>query len=100
MTQSSTKGKSIGTLRKAEKKTKLKSPDLIGEMHLQRHTFELIAAKFQATVKDEVTCGIAGWGYSEDDEPYIVVELSPPYQAIKTRKPDILAAIFGSDDEH
>ena len=99
MTQGPTKGKSIGMLREAKKKTKPKSPDLIGELRLQRHTFESIAAKFQATDKDAVTCGIAGWGYSEDDELYITVELSPPYESAKRRKPDILSAMFGGEDE-
>ena len=91
---------SLGTLHKATKKTKPKSPDLIGKLHLQRHTFEAIAKKFQATGQDEVVCDIAGWGYLEEGEkPYITVQLSPPYQATKARKPDILAAIFGGEDE-
>lgn len=72
---------------------------MIGELRVQRHTFEAIAAKFQATDKDEVTCGIAGWGYSEDGELYITVELSPPYESAKRRRSDILAAMFGGEDE-
>jgi len=84
---------SVGTLRKA-KKTKLKSPDLIGDLHLQRHTFEVIAKIFQTTGEDEIICSIAGWGYSEDGELYLSVQLSPPYQATKMPKPDILASFF------
>ncbi len=91
---------SLGTLRKAKKKTKPKSPDLIGELHLQRHTFEAIANKFQATGQDEIVCGIAGWGYCEEgEEPYIAVQLSPPYQVNKARKPNILDALFEGEDE-
>ncbi len=91
---------SLGTLRKAKKKTKPKSPDLIGELHFQRHTLEAIAKKFEATGQDEIVCGIAGWGYCEEgEEPYITVQLSPPYQATKARKPNILAAIFRGEDE-
>jgi hypothetical protein len=97
MTQSLTRSKSIGVLREAKTKTKPKSPDLIGELRLQRHTSDDIAAKFQATDKDELTCGIAGWGYSEDGKLYITVELSPPYEPAKRRRPDILSAMFGDE---
>ena len=99
MTQGVAKRKSVGTLRKAKKKTKPKSPDLIGELRLQRHTSEAITAKFQATDKDEIVCGIAGWGYFEDGERYITVQLSPPYVPTKTPEPDILESIFGGEDE-
>jgi hypothetical protein len=90
---------SLGTLRKAEMKTKPKSLDLIGELRLQRHTFEAIAEKFQATGQDEIVCGIAGWGYCENGEPYLTIQLSPPYQATKTPQHDILDAIFGGEGE-
>ena len=93
---------SLGSLRTAKQKTKPKSPDLIGELHLQRQTFEALAKEFQATGKDEIICGIAGWGYcDEESKPYIVVQLSPPYRAskVKTPKPDILAALFGGENE-
>ena len=90
---------SLGTLRKATKKTKPKSPALIGELRLQRHTFDAIAKSFQASDQDGVVCGIAGWGYCEDGEPYLTIQLSPPYQATKTPQRDSLRAIFGGEDE-
>jgi hypothetical protein len=90
---------SLGTLRKAKKKPKPRSPDLIGELRHQRHTFEAIAKKFQATGQDEIVCGIADWGYCEDGEAYLTIQLSPPYQATKTPQRDILRAIFGGEDE-
>lgn len=86
---------SIGTLRKAKMKTKPRSPDLIGELHLQRHTFEAIAENFKNTDQNEIVCPIAAWGYSEEGELSLTVHLSPPYQATKMPKPDILEAIFG-----
>ncbi len=89
---------SLGNLRK-KKKTKPKSPDLTGELHLQRHTFEAIAKKFQATGQDEVVCGIAGWGYCENGERYLTIQLSPPYQANKTPQNNILDALFEGEDE-
>ncbi len=97
--KSSKSNLSIGTLRKAKKKTKPKSPDLIGDLPLQRHTFEAIAEKFQNTEQKEIVCSIAAWGYSEDGEPYLTEQLSPPYQATRMPKPDILAAIFGDAEK-
>ena len=85
---------SIGTLRKAKKKTKPRSPDLIGELQLQRHTFEAIAKTFQMTAQEEVTCNIAAWGYSDDRGRRLNVQLSPPYNRKPTPRPDILETIF------
>lgn len=100
MSTGSTKNKlSIGSLRKAKKKTKPKSPELIGELKLQRHTFEAIAKRFQLIGQDEIVCGIAGWGYFEGGERYITVQLSPPYVPTKTPEPDILESIFGTEEE-
>ena len=90
---------SLGTLRKAKKKTKPKSPDVIGELRLQRHTFEAIAKKFQASRQDDIVCGIAGWGYCEDGERYLTIQLSPPYQSNKTAQHDILDALFEDEGE-
>jgi hypothetical protein len=90
--------RSLGNLRKA-KKAKPKSPDLIGTLRLQRHTFAAIAKKFQGTGQDEIVCGIAGWGNREEGELFVTVELSPPYQATRTPEPDILDAMFGGGDE-
>jgi hypothetical protein len=90
---------SIGALRKAKRKTKPRSPDLLGELHLQRHTFEAIMKRFQSTDQNEVVCPIAAWGYDDEGGSYLTVELSPPYQAIKQPRPDILAALFGDEEK-
>jgi hypothetical protein len=90
---------SIGTLRKAKMKTKPRSPDLIGELHLQRHTFEAIEESFENTDQNEIVCPIAARGYSEEGELSLTVQLSPPYQATKKPKPEIMAALFGDADK-
>jgi hypothetical protein len=82
MASKSTKKKhSLGELRGATNKTKPKSPDLIGKLHFQRHTFEEIAKKFHESNGDEITCPIAAWGYSDEGELYLTVQLSAPYGA-------------------
>jgi hypothetical protein len=90
---------SLGALRKATNKTKPKSPDLIGSLHFQRHTFEDIAQKFHGSDGDEIICPIAAWGYSDNGELYLTVQLSAPYEATKKPRVNILAAIFAKDDE-
>ena len=52
--------RSLGALRKAIK-TKPKSPDLTGQMRLQRHTAAAIVKQFSEGSGDEVVCNIAGW---------------------------------------
>jgi hypothetical protein len=52
--------RSIGALRKANK-TKLKSPDLAGQLKLQRHTAAAIVKQFADDHVTEVVRNIAGW---------------------------------------
>ena len=52
--------RSLGTLRKANK-TKPRSPDLTGQMKLQRHTAAAIVDQFSHDDIEEVVCNIAGW---------------------------------------
>jgi hypothetical protein len=70
---------SVGVLKKHQK-TKEKSPDLTGQINIQRHTLEVLASQLMATTADEVTCNIAAWnsrGY--DGEPFLSVVISPRY---------------------
>jgi lambda repressor-like predicted transcriptional regulator len=100
MAQASSKNKlSVGTLRNTQKKTRPRSPDLIGNLHLQRHTFEAIAKEFKMNAREEVICNIAAWGYSDEGGRYLNVEISPPYKRTKTARPDILDSIVGDDPE-
>jgi len=100
MSQASSKNKlSVGTLRKTPKKTKPRSPNLIGSLHLQRHTFEAFEKQYQMTDCKEIVCNIAAWSYSDESGPFLTVEISPPYKRTKPPQPDILDAIFNNDGE-
>jgi len=69
---------SLGTLRQAVR-TKDKSPNLIGQIALQRSDFIDIHRHFQETGSEEVICNLAGWFYSDPKGKCITVQLSPPY---------------------
>jgi hypothetical protein len=93
--------KSLGALRKAEK-TKERSPDLLGQLHLRRHTLLEIARQAKEINGDEVMCNLAAWGNEDKDgSTYLSVELSPWYTPRTQRKPkgDIFKDLFGDEDE-
>jgi hypothetical protein len=73
-----TKKRSLGALRKAPE-TKSRSPDLAGQLSLQRHTMEAIAKQFEGTNGEEVVCCLAGWINQDSSGQYLTVELSPKY---------------------
>ena len=94
--------RSLGALRKANK-TKPKSPDLTGQMKLQRHTAAAIVEQFSDEQVDEVVCNIAGWRNQDYNGPYLTVELSPRFVArMATDQEDIIDAIINDkeEDEH
>ena len=62
--------RSLGALRKANK-TKPKSPDLTGQLKLQRHTAAAIVEQFSHDSIDEVVCNIAGWKNQDYNGPYL-----------------------------
>ena len=71
--------RSLGALRKANK-TKPKSPDLTGQMKLQRHTAAAIVEQFSHDDIEEVVCNIAGWRNQDHNGGlYLSVELSPRF---------------------
>ena len=94
--------RSLGALRKANK-TKPKSPDLTGQMKLQRHTAAAIVEQFSHDDAEEVVCNIAGWKNQDYNGPYLTVELSPRFVArMATDQEDIIDAIINDkeEDEH
>jgi hypothetical protein len=93
--------RSLGSLRKANK-TKPKSPDLIGQMRLQRHTAVAIVKQFSDESDDQVVCNIAGWRNQDQNGPYLTVELSPRFSAKPTNEDeDIIDSIINDQgDEH
>jgi hypothetical protein len=72
--------RSLGALRKASK-TKPKSPDLTGQLKLQRHTAATILEQFSHDRVEEVVCNIAGWKNQDSNGSYLTVELSPRFVA-------------------
>ncbi len=69
---------SLGSLRKANK-TKDKSPDLTGQLILQRDDFERIAQEFAATNRQEISCDLAAWTDHNSRGPFLTVQISPRY---------------------
>jgi hypothetical protein len=78
--------KSLGALRKATK-TKKRSPDLLGQLHLQRHTLMEIARQAKESDDDEVMCNLAAWrNEDKNGSTYLSVELSPWHKPQRQRK--------------
>ena len=93
--------KSLGALRKAEK-TKERSPDLLGQLHLQRHTLLEIVRQAKEGDAEKVTCNLAAWkNRDKNGSTYLSVELSPWYvpRPKQKAKKDIFDDLFGDADE-
>ena len=91
--------RSLGALRKANK-TKPKSPDLTGQMKLQRHTAAAIVEQFGVDHAEEVVCNIAGWRNQDHNGSYLTVELSPRFVArMATDQEDVIDAIINDKEE-
>jgi hypothetical protein len=93
--------KSLGALRIA-KKTKKRSPDLLGQLHLQRHTLLEIARQAKEGSGDEVMCNLAAWkNHDKGGSTYLSVELSPWYvrRCKKESKGDIFDDLFDDGGE-
>ena len=92
--------RSLGALRKA-KKTKPKSPDLTGQMKLQRHTAAAIVEQFSHDDVDEVVCNIAGWRNQDYNGLYLTVELSPRFVArTPVDQDDIIGFLIDDKEAH
>ena len=86
-------------MRKANK-TKPRSPDLTGQMKLQRHTAAAIVEQFSHDGIEEVVCNIAGWKNQDYKGPYLSVELSPRFVArAQMERDDIIDSIINDDEE-
>ena len=91
--------KSLGALRQA-KKTKAKSPDLLGQLNLQRHTAVALLKEFSEEHIDEVVCNIAGWkNYDHSGVAYLTVELSPRFPRRVATEQDNVIDLYISDPE-
>jgi hypothetical protein len=95
------KKKSLGALRKA-KKTKPRSPDLTGQLQLQRHTLREFAKQAKQTEGAEIPCNLAAWRNKDTQgQPYLTIELSPWFVRRKQRpsKSDVFDDLFDDDEE-
>jgi hypothetical protein len=91
--------RSIGALRKA-KKTKPKSPDLTGQLKLQRHTASAIVKQFDDDHLTEVVCNIAGWRNHDHVGAYLTAELSPRFAPpAPNEQRDIIDSIVNDQEE-
>ena len=87
--------RSLGALRK-NNKTKPKSPDLTGQMKLQRHTAAAIVDQFSHDGIEEVVCNIAAWKNQDYSGPYLTVELSPRFVARSKWKKTISSTLLST----
>jgi hypothetical protein len=94
------KKKSLGALRKATK-TKERSPDLTGQLKLQRHTMETFTKQFEETDEDDIVCCLAGWSNHDGNGPYLTIELSPRYvrREYRPAQRSNLSFIFKDEEE-
>jgi hypothetical protein len=91
---------SLGALRRANK-TKPKSPDLTGQLKLQRHTAAAILEEFSHEQVEEVVCNIAAWKNQDYNGAYLTVQLSPRFFAkAPTAQEDIIDAIINDKEEN
>jgi len=81
MTQTSTKTKrSVGILRKAKITAKPLSPDLSGNLYLQKDTIAALVKQLETTNQAEVVCKIIAWVCKHEDGSDLKVEISPCYK--------------------
>lgn len=93
--------KSLGTLRKA-KKTKPRSPDLTGQITVQRDTFEGICRDFKKGNGKSALCNIAAWRTKDyNGDKYLNVELSARFAPPKQKQDDgdIFDFLFDHDGD-
>ena len=92
--------RSLGALRNTSK-TKPKSPDLTGQMKLQRHTAAAIVEQFSGGDTEEVVCNIAGWRNQDYSGPYLTVELSPRFvPRTQVEQDDIIDFLINGKEDH
>jgi hypothetical protein len=103
--ENTSKKRSLGALRRAEK-SKPRSPDMIGQLKLQRHTLEAIAKQLSSLDDDEIVCNIAGWLNHDYQGTYLTIEISPKFplsvsrQSVTVPRSDLSAFLGDQGDIH
>ena len=91
--------RSLGNLRKATK-TKPKSPDLTGQMRLQRHTAVALVKQFRDDDDGEIVANIAAWRNYDHCGAYLTIELSPRFVAsMPNDQEDVIDFIINEQQE-
>jgi hypothetical protein len=81
MIKTSTKtNRSVGILRKAKITAKPLSPDLSGNLYLQKGTIAALAKQLETTNQAEVVCNITAWFCQHEVGIDLKVEISPSYK--------------------
>lgn len=89
--------RSLGTLTRA-KKTKPRSPDLIGTIRIEEHTLRALVDHYKED--GSLTANLAGWVYPDKQGKRITVELSPRYQKRATVQDFDLDEFLGDSTSH
>jgi hypothetical protein len=91
--------KSIGALF-VHKKTKERSPDMTGQVALQRETIEQIAKGLVDPTREEIVCNIAAWSnVDKTGKQSLTVEISPRFGIDGLPMPRNLGFIFDRKEE-
>lgn len=73
------KNHSLGRLYPA-KKTKPRSPDCTGKLHLKRDHLPILLKQLEQSQGDDIASNIAGWKGNGVHGPYMTIEISPRYE--------------------
>jgi len=82
--------KSLGTLTLNNKRTKPKSPSMLGNIRLQKHHLEMFMRDFDEDGDTEITANLAAWdSRDETGNPYLVVELQPRWNPLRHHQNEV-----------
>ena len=90
--------RSLGFLRQA-KKTKPKSPDCLGTIHLQKHTLDALVEQFSDQDDGELVANLAGWKNHDENGQYLTVEISAKYQRRVPKSSEEMFSMFSDENE-
>jgi hypothetical protein len=91
--------RSIGKLRRAEVRTKPKSPVAIGKLALLRSTLDEFVKQMSQNRSDEILCNIAAWNNVDSDGPYLSIEISPLFVQRTFLVPSFASFLEEEDDD-
>ena len=82
--------KSLGSLSLNQKRTKPKSPAMLGSIKLQRHHLDVFLTELENEGDAEITANLAAWKSRDDaGNPYLVVELQPRWNPQRQHQSEI-----------